>query len=201
MSVSRALLCALFVSSTTTLACDAEDEGTLEVRLASTAPSGNVYRLENATLDIIGPEPLSLTPDPAAATAETDLVIGHYAMTLAPGWTMTRSVEGAPFAPVEAELIGNGGFGFTIIAHQTTSRGFRFWVDGGELDFAQGTLETCIEVNETPQWEPGAEFAVGDRVFDEGWVYEARSAHVSTPTRPGALPDIWIQLSPIVDCD
>ncbi|HVZ34831.1 MAG TPA: RCC1 domain-containing protein, partial [Polyangiaceae bacterium] len=134
-------------------ACGTQDTaapstGALELALSTQAGSTS-YRLISATFDIAGPEHRVLTTGwtSTSATLHAELIPGTYQVTLQSGWQLQRESADGSYATVDAQLVADT-LPAAIAVDQTTKLSFRFVTEQGVVDFAEGTLEIGIDVEE-----------------------------------------------------
>lgn len=151
-------LCLLHATSIMTVAgCSdrhveqASHAGHVQLALRSTSPSGIPYRLRYGTFEITGRATSSVSAEDnlQADAIELDLPTGDYSITLGSGWVLESGTSDGNFAVVDAQLTSPNPQAFTIEASKTSSVGFRFWVNGGAVEFSSGNLDITIEVDDT----------------------------------------------------
>lgn len=135
--------------------------GTLTVPLERPAPSGIVYRLVGATLDLDGPSETQVSLDSDETSVTVELLVGNYQAELLDGWEL-GSVEDGTFQPVAAALTSPNPLPFEIAANQETRLSLQFALLAPEEpepppeetepppeEEETGTVTTDIEVDES----------------------------------------------------
>jgi hypothetical protein len=119
---------------------DADELGSVTLNLAGQAPSGNVYRLRDATITVRGPTTTRVwnTEDaPDRASLSADVVAGSYSAALQDGWRIER-VDGLSTTTLPAQLLSDNPMQFTVAFNQRTNVGLRFRVADEDVDTTQG---------------------------------------------------------------
>jgi hypothetical protein len=113
-------------------------EGTL--LLPTTAQvNGMTYRLNNATFQVEGPEPVTLSTADLSSTnlLQSELEPGPYTVRLAEGWVMEQQM-GTTFAALSgATLTSMNPVSVAVVRGQVESVGFAFSAGDVTVDFAQ----------------------------------------------------------------
>lgn len=140
-----------FIAVPAIMACSAEApeperQGTFQMPLVSTSPSGRQYRL-TGDFEIAGPEARTLSAGGDVEAVEVALRVGDYQLGLAPGWQLER-VEGETAVPVEATLTSPVPVPFTIQQDALTEVALAFQVQGEAVVFGTGTLRVVFEVED-----------------------------------------------------
>ena len=154
-----------------------EQVGRIDLALTGQTPSGTVYRLRQATIDVVGTGTsftFNTEDDPARTVIQETAPVGQYALTLRAGWSFERVVAGAPAVPVLASLTSQNPQTFEITEGGNTIVKLRFHVDGDVVETGSGDFGVAIEVDDTPACDPAlpcpassAGFAsVCGRIFD-----------------------------------
>lgn len=142
-------------TDTTVFTLNARDvqHGTLRVPLSAVGASGAAYRLEDALLNLVGPEMTSVDLSGAVEVVEAQLRSGAYEATLLDGWSMLRMDETGP-QPVAATLLSENPAPVEIVRGTTSELLLRFLVasDGEGAD--DGTLAVRLEIEEETNAPP-----------------------------------------------
>jgi hypothetical protein len=161
----------LLLLSQAMVACGADrpaDEkaevGSLSLPLATHGPSGQKYRLRDATFEIRNPYSygsageggassqqitVSSEDDPTADTINVSLEEGYYIITLQPGWQLRKVGNGGGGTDVEATLLSGESQWVYISPHSTSWAEFQFGLGDREL-WLNGDLNIEIQVHEDP---------------------------------------------------
>jgi len=149
-----------------------EEHGTLNLPLATHGPSGQRYRLRDATFEIRDPygwssggeggasSPnvvvVSSEDDPDADTLSVSLEQGYYVVELRPGWRMEK-VDGDVATDVEATLLSGDSQWIYVSPHSTNWAQYQFGIGGREI-WLNGDLNINIQVYENPDEYYGGGF-------------------------------------------
>jgi hypothetical protein len=122
--------------------------GTVAINLTGTAPSGSVYRLRDATINVDGPDPtvFHTEDDPTRTSLSADVTPGDYAATVQPGWRIER-VDSGTAAPVNATLTSDNPVAFTVLPQMRTAVPISFKIDAEDVDLGAG-FDIVIGVDE-----------------------------------------------------
>ncbi|WP_437677582.1 lysyl oxidase family protein [Sorangium sp. So ce131] len=129
-----------------------ETVGEVELNLLGFAPSGNQYRLRDATVMVQGPDStlfFNTEDDPNRFSLSASVTAGSYFTWLQEGWRLERLNGGAP-QTVEAELLSPNPTYFDVFPQQTTPVVLRFRAGGDDVSLNQGSFEIFIDVEEGP---------------------------------------------------
>lgn len=127
----------------------ATSTGTLGMALTAT-DGATTYRL-SGTFVITGPDDLTVSPPPANETFNVDLPAGNYGIALQDGWTLSVSVNGGPYGPIDARLNGPASQAFTIFDGEIAHVRFSFQAGGGIIALGDGRLILEIGVDPVAQ--------------------------------------------------
>jgi hypothetical protein len=126
--------------------------GTMTINLVGQAPSGSVYRLRDATIDVEGAGETQVwnTEDDLTRTSlSADVAPGDYAALVHDGWRLER-LEGSTAIPVTSSLASSNPVQFAVVPGQRTSVPLRFIVDADAVDLTQG-YDITITIEEAPR--------------------------------------------------
>jgi len=143
---------ALSIASLSATACvdaDGSDLGTVSLNLVGQAPSGTVYRLRDAVIDVTGPsysQTWNTEDDPDRTSLSADVAVGDYQAELAAGWRLERLAPPDPPVTVDATLLSDNPLPFTVSAGARTRVPLRFRVEDGVVALDQGyDIEIDVE--------------------------------------------------------
>jgi hypothetical protein len=130
----------------------AEGQGSVELALVTTAPSGTVYRLRYATFMLSGPQQIRVSTREDLATRDdtsltTPLLVGQYSVALEPGWQLLRVDENGVEHGVAAVVSSANPQTLTVLSGQKSALNFNFRITNGEA-VAFGDAEIGISVEE-----------------------------------------------------
>lgn len=161
---------------------DTAELGALSLPLATHGPSGQKYRLRDATFEIRNPYYyggyageggsgsqsvlVSSEDDPDADKITVSLEEGYYIVALQPGWRLEKA-QGASGSDVEATLLSGESQWVYISPHSTSWAEFHFGVGDREL-WLNGDLNLEIQVHEDPDVYYGYGGAGGDNAAGSG---------------------------------
>jgi hypothetical protein len=122
--------------------------GMVALHLTGAAPSGTLYRLRDATINVDGPSSavFHTEDDPTRTSLSADVDPGDYSATVQPGWRMERLDPDGPTA-VDATLESDNPALFTVVAAQRTNVPLKFKIDGDEVDLTQG-YDITLDIDE-----------------------------------------------------
>jgi hypothetical protein len=106
-----------------TVTPEQQETGTARFPLTSPAPNGKVYRLVGATLEIAGPQTVTVT-DTATDTVMVPLTVGAYTAKL--GGTYRLEDMAVPGVTVAAQLVSPNPLPFFVYKDQPTEVRFQF---------------------------------------------------------------------------
>jgi hypothetical protein len=148
-SVAVPRLLAIAASALLATACVAEEPGSsIEIPLVQNASDGALYRLSNASFEVVGPDGTAQVVDGNvdAPSVTLELNPGRYTVRLVPGWTLERSLDGTTFEPLEAILGNQNPQTVRVFPDNAQQVVFRFYVRD-----AQGMLTIGFGVVPDPQ--------------------------------------------------
>jgi hypothetical protein len=126
----------LFALATLAIGCAAEelDGSTLEIPLVQTASDGALYRLRDASFEIVAPDATSVVVDGDVDQASVVLALspGRYTVRLLTGWTLERTTDGTTFEPLDAILGNQNPQTIHVFPDNDQQVVFRFYVRDGE---------------------------------------------------------------------
>lgn len=133
-------------------ACTTSDVGSVELTLTGTSPSGTIYRLRDARLDLTGPDAhatMRTEDDPTRVELVQTVPAGSYTLDLADGWRLERvdPVTGAA-TTVAATLVSADPMPLTVVADQLTPAVLRFRAGGDDVALGDGDVVVVIDVEE-----------------------------------------------------
>jgi hypothetical protein len=131
---------------------DDADTGTVQLNLVGQAPSGNVYRLRDGVITVVGNTTNTVWDtevDPMATVFSENVPTGHYAAFLADGWHLEKIAADGTGTPVEAQLISLNPQEFDVFEDSRTLVALRFRVGDGTVDMGEG-YDIVIDVEEEP---------------------------------------------------
>ncbi len=130
--------------------------------------NGNSYRLRNARFDVSGPTMtvFDSETDLTLTTLNATLSTGNYTITLEPGWSLEKLIDGT-FQVVDATLTSPNPQSFQILGGATTNEAYQFSTNGTVVTIGSGQLDLSIGVTEnggcqSPDWTLGGTPDVDD---------------------------------------
>jgi hypothetical protein len=153
----RTLSLAAVVLALGACADDLDRTGHLDLSLTGRAPSGDTYRLRDATLTIApSGQVLRTEDDPDRTSIAVHLDAGLYTLDLGDGWRLERTSGGAP-GTVFAVLTTPDPLAFDVVAGARTAVNIGFRANGEAVPLGQGDAVVAIDVDDRP---PGVDAGV-----------------------------------------
>lgn len=183
-----------------TIAVDGESEaGTLELPLVTTAPSGTVYRLENAVFQVTNPfvsPPIDLSVPGDDDTLVIDLPQSvfdfDYTVFLLDGWQLIEVSPDGSERAVNATLVTFNPVSFTIRPRRTTPVSFQFRL-GSDVPPGDGSVSIELAVDDSliDDFEDGDELLPPIAGRNGAWFSFGDGTGTQTPAGGGpALPEV-----------
>jgi hypothetical protein len=128
-----------------------EPLGQVEMNLVGQAPSGNIYRLRSALIQVVGAQDsvwFDTESDPDRPLLSASVSAGNYTSFLEPGWHLERLDPEGTAQAVDAQLLSPNPDEFVVAENQNTQVALRFRADDEVIVIADVSFDIFLDVEE-----------------------------------------------------